>query len=264
MINIVKTIDGAYQVYEDGVFSFVFSNAIWRSYGSDNIQIYYITKIVLIDTPYSNLQVGGVNASSVEDAGNKLAAIGLGFNTASGGSGATDIKVVSTYNDLPDPTTVSEQFYFTENSQGTAWLPGSLGGNYYRAGLYYSNGVDWVYSPHPYEATQAQANAGTNNDTFITPLTLNDYFRWNNKANLNSSTSRLQTNEAPLTWSFLAEHWTIEPSLNATIALGDIYQYDYLGVVRYRLVTNPYDSALDSFYGNFDGTNLTGLITTRG
>lgn len=91
-----------------------------------------------------------------------------------GGGGGSTITIVANYSALPDPTTVSGQFYWCSASQGTYWLPGSLGGTYYSSGLYYSNGVGWEYTPTPYNATQATVNAGTVNDQFITPKTFND------------------------------------------------------------------------------------------
>lgn len=70
------------------------------------------------------------------------------------------ITVVANYSALPDPTTVTGEFYWAEASQGTSWLPGSLGGTYYNAGMYYSNGVSWSYLETPYQATQLEVNAG--------------------------------------------------------------------------------------------------------
>jgi len=87
-------------------------------------------------------------------------------------SGGTSIIVVANYSALPDPTTVSGKFYWAEASQGTSWLPGSLGGTYYNSGMYYSNGVSWTFMNVPYQATQAEVNTGTNNDKFVTPSTL--------------------------------------------------------------------------------------------
>lgn len=86
--------------------------------------------------------------------------------------GGTNITVVANYSALPDPTTVSGQFYWCESSQGTSWLPGSLGGTYYSAGQYYSNGVSWSFVNVPYQATQSEVNTGTNTDKFVTPSTL--------------------------------------------------------------------------------------------
>lgn len=87
-------------------------------------------------------------------------------------SEADEIKVVTNYSALPDPTTVPGQFYWCEASQGTKWLPGSLGGTYYNSGMYYSNGTSWTFLNVPYQATQAEVNAGLNDDKFVTPNTL--------------------------------------------------------------------------------------------
>ncbi len=91
-----------------------------------------------------------------------------------GGGGGTSITVVANYSALPDPTTVSGEFYWAEASQGTSWLPGSLGGTYYNSGMYYSNGVSWTFMNVPYQATQAEVNTGTNTDKFVTPSTLSN------------------------------------------------------------------------------------------
>jgi hypothetical protein len=90
------------------------------------------------------------------------------------GGGGTSITVVANYSALPDPTTVSGQFYWAEASQGTSWLPGAFGGTYYNSGMYYSNGVSWTFMNVPYQATQAEVNTGTNNDKFVTPSTLSN------------------------------------------------------------------------------------------
>ena len=82
------------------------------------------------------------------------------------------ITVVANYSALPAVGTVTGQFYWCSASQGTSWLPGSLGGTYYSAGMYYSNGVSWEFMDVPYQATQAEVNTGTNTDKFVTPATL--------------------------------------------------------------------------------------------
>jgi hypothetical protein len=91
---------------------------------------------------------------------------------------ARDITVVANYSALPSAATVNDEFYWCSASQGTSWLPGSLGGTYYSAGLYYSNGVSWEYLNVPYNATQAEVNTGTDTDKFVTPATLNNYSGW--------------------------------------------------------------------------------------
>ena len=90
------------------------------------------------------------------------------------GSGGSSIIVVANYSALPDPTTVSGEFYWVSNSQGTKWLPGSLGGTYYNSGLYYSNGTTWEFMNVPYQATQLEVDTGTNTDKFVTPSTLSN------------------------------------------------------------------------------------------
>jgi len=83
-----------------------------------------------------------------------------------------DPTIVANYSALPDPATVEGQIYITQNSQGTAWLPGSLGGTYYPEGFYYSDGIEWIYQKSAYQATQTEVNTGTNSDKFVTPSTL--------------------------------------------------------------------------------------------
>lgn len=82
------------------------------------------------------------------------------------------ITVVANYSALPAVGTVTGEFYWCSASQGTSWLPGSLGGTYYSAGLYYSNGVTWEFMETPYQATQAEVDTGTNTNKFVTPATL--------------------------------------------------------------------------------------------
>jgi len=107
------------------------------------------------------------------------------------GGGGTTITVVANYSALPDPTTVSGQFYWAEASQGTAWLPGALGGTYYNAGMYYSNGTNWSFVNVPYQATQAEVNAGVNTDKFVTPNTLAGW--WTNIKTLAQTISGIWT-----------------------------------------------------------------------
>lgn len=95
------------------------------------------------------------------------------INTSSGGGAITE---VANYSALPAASTVTGQLYVALASQGTKWLPGTIGGTYYPKGVYYSDGTNWVYQETPYESTEAQVATGTNNDTFITPARLT-YFK---------------------------------------------------------------------------------------
>lgn len=103
----------------------------------------------------------------------------------------TEIVVVENYSALPDPTLHTGEFYWVENTQGTKWLPFSLGGTFYNSGLYYSNGVAWTFLEVPYQATQLEVNTGTNNDKFVTPLTLNNYNKWDEKLDVSALPSNL-------------------------------------------------------------------------
>lgn len=93
-------------------------------------------------------------------------------SSSGGGTGQGITGVVANYSALPAAAAAADEFYFVESPQGTAWLPGSLGGTYYPAGLYYSNGVTWFYAESPYQATQAAVNAGVITDQFVSPFTL--------------------------------------------------------------------------------------------
>lgn len=88
---------------------------------------------------------------------------------------------VANYSALPPANTATGKTYAVLNEQGTSWLPGSLGGTYYNKGLYYSNGVDWVYNSTPYNASLAVVNAGANDNQFITPYTFTNASKWATK-----------------------------------------------------------------------------------
>lgn len=80
---------------------------------------------------------------------------------------------VANYAALPDPTLHTDEYYHVEASQGTSWLPGPLGGTYYSKGFYYSDGVSWVFVGEvPYQALQADVDAGVITDQFVSPATL--------------------------------------------------------------------------------------------
>lgn len=83
--------------------------------------------------------------------------------------------VVANFSALPDPVLNAGKFYWAMNSQGTKYIPGWLGGgDFYAAGMYYSNGVAWQYSDIPYNATQSVVDAGTDQYLFLTSKTFND------------------------------------------------------------------------------------------
>ena len=126
--------------------------------------------------------------------------MGVGFGIlktsgSGGGGGGTTITTVANYSALPLATAVSGKFYWCEASQGTKWLPFSVGGTYYPLGMYYSNGVTWEYSETPYQATLSEVNTGTNTDKFVSPYTFTNADKWGNytlKTTTISTTSPLQ------------------------------------------------------------------------
>lgn len=69
---------------------------------------------------------------------------------------------------------------------------------------------------------------------------------------------------AGLDWGYYKDHWSVAPTLLATIAAGDVWSYTLSGVTRYRLIPATYTPAQDAFYSQFTGGVLSGLIATRG
>jgi len=65
------------------------------------------------------------------------------FKVGSGGS--SHLGVFDNYTDLVTqyPSAAMGDLAYVENSQGTAWLPGSFGGNFYSKGVYMFNGTNW-------------------------------------------------------------------------------------------------------------------------
>lgn len=203
--------------------------------------------------------------------------------------------IVDNYTELQGVTPTTGDFAYVKNSQGTAWLPGSLGGTYYAKGIYYYLGSEWTYvGEFPINATQLEVSTGVVSDKFVTPNTLANSTQWNTKANTVHShiigdVTGLQTainskqdtlvNEVNIkslngsnligsgsifNWNYLVANWSVAPTINMTIAGGDVYNYTLSGTTRYRFVPTVYDSTQDSFYGGFDGVSLSNIIVSRG
>jgi len=102
---------------------------------------------------------------------NDLLSVGIG----------TNIFFATNYSALPDPATHVGYFYWVDEPQGTKWLPGKLGGTYYGPGLYYCNGITWKTADAPFQATQAEVDAGLVDNKFVTPLTLKNSAQVANK-----------------------------------------------------------------------------------
>jgi hypothetical protein len=103
----------------------------------------------------------------------------------------------------------------------------------------------------------------------------NDYEDLDNKPTLISNHSQLNLDDGTnphgttaidvgVGWTSLSTQWSVEPSQIGTTVDGDVYEYTLLGTTRYRLVPSPYDPTLDAFYADWDGTDLSNLIISRG
>lgn len=160
-----------------------------------------------------------------------------GFNPASGGSGAgTVINTVSNFSSLPDPTLVSNDFYWVSSTQGYRIL-----GTYKSNGLYYSNGTSWEYIDAPTTATQSEVNTGTLTDKYLTPSTFENASKWTTKMDANVSINALNdvtitdvTNGQILRYNFTTSQWE---NVTVTIGNGDMqkstYDTDNDGIVDY-------------------------------
>lgn len=96
MTDISKTSEGVFKIENDGVFSSVFSSGKFLSYGGNKLKIWFDSDTLIFDDLYTNLSVEGTSTTSVLDAANKLRVIGLGFDTASGGSEAGSLIYLNT------------------------------------------------------------------------------------------------------------------------------------------------------------------------
>lgn len=172
------------------------------------------------------------------------------------------------YSALPNGAQSGEVAYVKE-SEGTQWLPSTLGGAYYPAGWYVWDGTVWVSdrnaiadaleasyqhilsssNPHNVTATQVGLSNVDNTSDLNKPIS-------------NATQAALDEKQG-LTWDYYVMHWDTEPTLNATITNGEVYNYTLDGVTRYRFVPTTYTSSGDAFYTTFDGSNLTGLIISR-
>lgn len=98
-----------------------------------------------------------------------------------GGGGGTEVLTAANFSALPLAADHNGEFYWCLASQGTSWLPGTLGGTFYPKGLYYSDGSSWANHPVPYQATITEVNTGTNDDKFLTPSTFTNANKWSTK-----------------------------------------------------------------------------------
>lgn len=95
------------------------------------------------------------------------------LNGEGGGGGSADIEVAN-YAALPAAGTAPGQTYIVLADQGTKYIGVLWGGNFYPKGFYYDATTSYIYSEYPFQATQAQVDAGTNTTEFVTSKTFND------------------------------------------------------------------------------------------
>lgn len=105
----------------------------------------------------------------------------------------------NTFADLPSANLHVGKVYYVTTATGTWWLPSSLGGTYYPKGLYYSDGISWETTPTPWASTQSQVDNDENDDTFVTPRTLNAFSKWGTKENSANKTGTIIGNESSTT-----------------------------------------------------------------
>ena len=77
----------------------------------------------------------------------------------------------------------------------------------------------------------------------------------------------LNTNEFYLkehNWMDLISGFESDPETIANINLGEVMEYRYSNDnILYRLIPEPYETDLDNFYKDFDGSTLTNIIAKR-
>lgn len=134
---------------------------------------------VLFYNTFSAFPATGSSTTLYVDRGDMVVYIwnGTSYDQLGGESSITTVDNYAALLAIGAPN-VPNMFYWCSSSQGTSWLPGPLGGTYYNSGLYYSNGTTWEYMNSPYQATQAEVNAGIVGDKFVTPSTLYNSTQW--------------------------------------------------------------------------------------
>jgi hypothetical protein len=78
------------------------------------------------------------------------------------------------------------------------------------------------------------------------------------------NTEPVLTETFPASWLNLANSWTTEPTLSASLSAGDVYRYIYGSTIYYRYVPNIYNSLEDIFYATFNNPVLSNVVAIRG
>lgn len=142
--------------------------------------------------------------------------------SSSGSSGTGFTAVVTNYSALPAAASATGEFYFVQNSQGTSWLPGTLGGTYYPVGTYYSDGATWVTGFSPYQATLANVNLGIITDQFVSPFTFTNASKWDTKQNVLSGTGIVYSTAGTISYYTTTGSGTVAALQTSPIFLTDI------------------------------------------
>lgn len=100
-----------------------------------------------------------------------------------------EITNVQNYGALPAANTVSGKYYYCRESQGTPYIGVIWGGSYYPNGTYYSDGINWIFTEIPFNASQAIVDAGTDDQRFLTSKTFNDSAQLAGKINHSLATA---------------------------------------------------------------------------
>ena len=177
-------------------------------------------------------------------------------------TGIVIIDKVNTYSLLPSASSCTGNCYLVLNDQGTAWLPGSLGGTFYGKGIYYSNGFTWTLTGSvPYQATQQETNIGVSDSAFVTPLKLKNYTGFTQYQKIINLTTTGNTGSA----TFLNDFLNVPTYTLA--GLGGQTQLNGNGFVRINGTTLSYLTGTTNQFVKADGSldssvYLTSAITS--
>ena len=186
---------------------------------------------------------------------------------SSNGGGAGSINYIGEFNNYTDLTTsqpagTANRFAYVLNSQGTQWLPGSIGGSYYGAGWYFDTGSIWANKNdaifEALEPTQKQGFIDYNDTTGPISLSANT---WTNIPNngLGAFTNKTYApdNVTELMDTSNGSIDTSQLSLGDTILIRNDYQINpttnnALLEFRYSLGTGAGSYVLESTIGRLD------------
>lgn len=163
-----------------------------------------------------------------------------------GGSGGAFNGNVDQFSDLPNPTTVSEQYYFVQSYQGS-------GTSYKPAGVYYSNGTTWLYDTSFQEQLTQIQNAqaitatatGTNTYAATTSPAITSYVTGQEFTILFTNGN---TGNSTINFNGLGPK-TLVKNTNVPLGIGDILAGQYLKIkydgTNFQLLNTNYVNNVD-------------------